>query len=98
MLAGLLAGLFIVLNILDVVTTRKVLGDGGYEANPIARLLMRFHLFIPAKIGMVFFVVLVMIGADENIGMKCGVICNGIYLFIVIFNLRSILLQKKEEG
>ena len=41
---------FIILNILDVTTTRKILASGGYEANPIARLLMKFHLFLPVKI------------------------------------------------
>lgn len=95
MLAAMLAGLFIILNVLDVATTQKVLGKGGYEANPIARLLMRLHLFIPAKIVMVFFVVLVMIWSDESVGVATGIICNGIYLFIVIFNLRSIRMLKK---
>jgi hypothetical protein len=90
MLVALLAGLFIILNILDIATTQRVLGNGGYEANPIARLLMRLHLFIPAKIVVVFFVVMIMIGADEGIGVATGIICNGIYLFIVISNLRNI--------
>ena len=30
----LLAVLFVILNILDIRTTRKVLSQGGYEANP----------------------------------------------------------------
>ena len=91
----LLAILFIILNILDITTTRKVLRNGGYEANPLAKLLMRFHLFIPAKIVMVMIILLMMAVLDENTGIKLGIICCGIYGFIVWNNFRAIRLQSQ---
>ena len=93
MIIFLLAIFFIILNILDITTTRKILSHGGYEANPIARLLMRFHLFIPAKIIMVLFILLIMIMADEKTGINTGILCCGIYCFIVWSNYRTIRLQ-----
>jgi len=92
----LLAILFIILNILDITTTRKVLRNGGYEANPLAKLLMRFHLFIPAKIVMVMIILLMMAVLDENTGIKLGIICCGIYGFIVWNNIRAIRLQSQD--
>jgi len=86
----LLAVLFIILNILDVTTTRKVLRDGGYEANPIVRFLIRLHLFIPAKIIMVILIIVIMAFSDRGTGIYTGIICCGIYSFIVWNNLRSI--------
>ena len=96
MILLLLALLFIILNILDITTTRKVLRNGGYEANPIARLLMRFHLFIPAKIGMIIIILLMMAALDENTGITLGMIVCGIYGFIVWNNFRTIKLQGKD--
>jgi hypothetical protein len=96
MILFLLATLFIILNILDMTTTRKVLSNGGYEANPIARLLMRFHLFIPAKIIMVLFVLLIMIMAEGKTGINTGILCCGIYGFIVWNNFRTIRLQSQD--
>ena len=96
MILFLLAMLFIILNILDVTTTRKVLKNGGYEANPIARLLMRFHLFLPAKVIMVLLILLIIIMADEETGIKTGIICCGIYIFIVWNNFRTLRLQTQD--
>lgn len=96
MILLLLALLFIILNILDITTTRKVLRNGGYEANPIARLLMRFHLFIPVKIIMILFILLIMLMADEGTGITTGAICCGIYIFIVWNNYRTISLQSQD--
>jgi len=92
----LLAILFIILNILDITSSRKVLRNGGYEANPIARLLMRYQLFIPAKIVMVMIIILMMAMLDENAGIKLGIICCGIYGFIVWNNFRAIRLQSQD--
>jgi hypothetical protein len=94
MILFLLAMLFIILNILDVTTTRKVLKNGGYEANPIARLLMRFNLFLPAKIIMVLVILLIM--AEEETGTMTGIICCGIYIFIVWNNFRTLRLQTQD--
>ena len=96
MVTFLLAIIFVILNILDITTTRKVLRDGGYEANPIARLLMRFHLFIPAKIIMIIIVLSMMIVFDENAGTTLGFIVCGIYGFIVWNNFRTIRLQRED--
>ena len=95
MILLLLTLLFIILNLLDITTTRKVLRNGGYEANPIARLLMRFHLFIPVKIGMIFIILLMMAVMDENTGISLGIICCGIYGFIVLNKLITIRLQSQ---
>ena len=96
MILLLLAIIFIILNILDITTTRKVLRNGGYEANPIDSLLMRFHLFIPVKIGMIIFILLMMAALDENTGITLGMIVCGIYGFIVWNNFRTIKLQAKD--
>ena len=96
MILLLLAIIFIILNILDITTTRKVLRNGGYEANPIVRLLMRFHLFIPVKIVMIFIILLMMAVMDENTGISLGIICCGIYGFIVLNNVRTISLQSQD--
>jgi len=72
------------------------LKDGGYEANPIARLLMRFHLFMPAKILMVIIILLMMAVLDENTGKTLGIIVCGIYGFIVWNNFRTIRLQSQD--
>lgn len=93
----LLAILFVILNILDVTTTRKVLKNGGYEANPIARLLMYLHLFLPVKIVTVIIVVFLMSSLDEGFGVMLGLTCCGIYVFIVSSNFRTIRLQNMER-
>lgn len=96
MILSLLAVFFVILNILDVKTTQKILKNGGYEANPIARLLMKFHLFIPTKIIMVIIILFVMFKADNDMGMMTGVICCGIYIPIILSNYRTIRLQLQE--
>ena len=96
MITFLLAIIFVILNILDITTTRKVLRDGGYEANPIANLLMRFHLFIPAKIIMIIIVLSMMTVLDENTSITLGIIVCGIYGFIVWNNFRTVRLQSQD--
>ncbi|KAF0155439.1 MAG: hypothetical protein FD159_2173 [Syntrophaceae bacterium] len=96
MILLLLAIIFIILNILDITTTRKILRNGGYEANPLARFLMRIHLFIQAKILMVVIVFLMTI-SNESTGIPVGILCCGIYFFIVLNNLRTIRLQLKDK-
>lgn len=96
MIMLLLALLFIILNILDITTTKKVLRNGGYEVNPIARLLMKFHLFLLAKILMVIIILLMMTMTNETAGITVGLICCGIYGFIVLNNLLTIRLQSQD--
>ncbi len=93
----LLATLLIILNILDVTTTNRILRDGGYEANPLARSLMRIHLFIPAKILTVVFIVFLMVTSNESTGIDVGILCCGIYFIIVLNNLRTIRQQSKDK-
>jgi hypothetical protein len=88
--------IFIILNILDITTTRKILRNGGYEANPLARFLMKFHLFLPAKIITVLLILLVMIMAEEEIGIKARLICCRNYGFIVWNSFRMIRLQAQD--
>lgn len=90
MILFLLSLLFVILNILDITTTRKVLRNGGYEANPIARLLMRYHLFIPAKAVMVIVILLMMAAADKDAGTILGLLCCGMYVLVVGNNIRSL--------
>ena len=96
MIIFLLAVFFIILNILDVSTTNKALKQGGREVNPLARLLMKLHLFIPAKILVTCLVVFLMLNADEETGIMLGTICCGIYAVIVGSNYRTLRIQAKE--
>jgi len=57
---------------------------------------MRFHLFLPAKIIMVLLILLIMIMVEEEIGIKTGIICCGIYGFIVWNSFRTIRLQDQD--
>ncbi len=43
-----LAVCFVVLNVLDVWTTRKALALGGRELNPVVRFFMNRGWFVPA--------------------------------------------------
>ncbi|HQI25359.1 MAG TPA: DUF5658 family protein [Smithella sp.] len=92
----LLAVFFIILNILYVTTANNMLKHGGYEANPLVRLLMKLHLFIPAKILVTCLVVFLMLNADEETGIMLGTICCGIYAVIVGSNYRTLRIQAKE--
>ncbi len=93
----LLAILLIILNILDMTTTNRILRNGGYEANPLARFLMHIHLFIPAKILMVVLIIFLMVTSNESTGIEVGILCCGIYFFIVLNNLRTIWLQSQDK-
>ncbi|HBL53070.1 MAG TPA: hypothetical protein DDZ34_03300 [Syntrophaceae bacterium] len=88
---------FIILNILDVTTTNRILSMGGYEANPIVWLLMKFHLFIPCKIAAVIFFVLLVLFSQPPTGLimaACGCL---LYLLIVGNNLYQIHQESMGE-
>ena len=77
-------------NILDVTTTNRILSMGGYETNPLVRLLMRFHLFVPCKIAVIIFFVLLVLFSQPPTGLimvACGCL---LYLLIVGNNLYQI--------
>ena len=97
MMEFLLSIVFIILNILDVTTTNRILSMGGYETNPIVRLLMRFHLFVPCKIAVVIFFVLLVLFSQPPTGLimaACGCL---IYLLIVGNNLYQIHQESMGE-
>lgn len=96
MIIFLLAVFFIILNILDVSTTNKALKQGGREVNPLARLLMKLHLFMPAKVLITCLVVFTMFYADEGTGITLGIFCCCIYAVIVGSNYRTLRLQARE--
>ena len=96
MIIFLLAVFFIILNILDVSTTNKALKQGGREVNPLARLLMKLHLFIPAKVLITCLVVFTMFYADEGTGITLGIFCCCIYTVIVGSNYRALRLKARE--
>jgi len=73
---------FIVLNVLDVLSTYKILSLGGVELNPISRFFIKLHLFIPFKI--IITCILVIFIVFSNIFN--AIILNGILLFIVYNN------------
>ena len=57
---------------------------------------MRFDLFLPAKIITVLLILLIMIMAEEEIGIKTWLICCEIYGFIVWNSFRTIRLQAQD--
>ncbi|OPY17908.1 MAG: hypothetical protein A4E74_00965 [Syntrophus sp. PtaB.Bin075] len=90
--------LIIILNILDVYTTRLALKQGGYEANPLVRFLMRNHLFIPVKAAVVTAVIMLMAASDQHTALLTGVFCCLIYLAIVGNNFRTLRHLKKRSS
>ena len=101
MIVFLLATGFIVLSILDVRTTRKVLALGGYEANPIVRVLMKWHLFIPVKTIATAVVAMIILFANVPAAVHLGLFACILYSLIVVNNLWAIRQAHKwsqEEG
>ena len=88
-----LAVSFVILNILDVVTTRRILALGGYEANPISRVLMKFNLFLPVKI-----IITTILASDiiSNQNQTNGLILCGIISLFVINNYYQLYMYNKE--
>lgn len=89
-----LALCFIILNILDITTTRKIIALGGSELNPIPYLLMKIKLFIPVKIiitlGIAFF-----IAVNQNLFINLQ-LCAIISIFVVS-NYYQLYLHKKNQ-
>ena len=100
MIVFLLAAGFIVLSILDVRTTSKVLALGGYEANPIVRLLMKWNLFIPFKTIATAAVAMIILFANEPGSIHLGLFSCILYSLIVLNNLWAIRQARKwsQEG
>lgn len=89
----LLSIIFIILNILDVITTNKILRVGGFEANPIVRLLMEIKMFIPMKI-LGTLIVLYIIALSNS--LQVGLVCCGIISLFCINNCYQLYQYYKE--
>ena len=93
----LLALFFVILNILDIVTTRRALALGAREANPFARILMKHRLFIPAKILAAALILFIMYGQEPENAIWTGSLCCLLYTGVVINNIRAIKIQKSTK-
>ena len=81
--------LVVVLNVVDIITTNKIISNGGKELNPFVKLLMRIlgkRWWLP-KVAMIISISGLMTFGDE--GAIWLTILNVIYLAIVYSNLRQ---------
>ncbi len=85
---------FIILNLLDVTSTKKILSLGGREDNPIVRFLMKIKLFIPIKILVTLFLAAFIV--TDKSGLTGFVLC-GVILLFVINNYIQLYLYYKEN-
>ncbi len=86
---------FIILNIMDVMTTNRVLAMGGYEANPIVRLLIKFRLFVPFKAAGTLFFVWIVLTSKPPVSTYLAVSCTLFYVLLVGNNLYQIYKELK---
>lgn len=89
-----LALCFIILNILDITTTRKIIALGGSELNPIPWLLMKLKIFVPVKMIITLFIALFMVN-NQNITNNF-ILCAIISIFVVS-NYYQLYLHKKNQ-
>lgn len=80
----------VLLNILDVVTTKQALALGAREANPIVRLLMRWRLFIPVKVAVLIFFIWVILNAEAAAALTAGSFLCLFYGLLVASNVKTI--------
>lgn len=90
----LLIFLFIILNILDIVTTRKALALGAREVNPLARFLMKHRLFLPVKGMVTLLIVWIILSQEPEGAILTGSLCCLLYIGVIINNIRAIKIQK----
>ncbi|HQF37304.1 MAG TPA: DUF5658 family protein [Candidatus Dojkabacteria bacterium] len=87
------ATIFIILNILDIITTKKIISLGGYEVNLIPRMLLKIKLFTPVKLAVTIALsIFIMINEDVYI----GIIFCGIMSLFVINNYYQLYMYNKE--
>ena len=88
----LLSIVFTFLNVIDIITTNRILALDGEEMNPIIRVLMRFKLFIPVKIiSNIIIIYIIMLSP-----IKTGIILCCIISFFSINNCVQLYLDSKE--
>lgn len=89
----LYAASYVALNLADYLTTKKILKEGGYEYNPIARFLIKKKCFGVFKIISTLMGVTA-IYLDEKPKTHSKTLI-GIYSFVVANNLNQIMQHKK---
>lgn len=87
--------LYGILNLLDYLTTKKILKNGGYEKNPIANFLIKKKIFGVSKTISTAMGMTSIYSDDEQSNITKGLI--GIYGLVVFNNLIQILKQKKSH-
>lgn len=96
--------ILIVLNGLDVYTTKKVLNSGGYEKNPLMKKVLDIAgfkgLVVSKIVGLFIWGVVIFLLMDKAlvIFLVLSIILNGLYGYIVYNNYNIIKkLDKKRE-
>lgn len=81
----------LVLNILDYLTTRKILKNGGVELNPIMKWCIEKNLFMPVKSILTLFVAgLIYFFRNNNYVVIAGLVIVVGYVWIVWHNWRQL--------
>jgi hypothetical protein len=83
---------FTFLNVIDVITTNRILARGGEEMNPFIRILMKFNLFIPIKIAANLFIIYLILMSSITTGIVCCLIMS----VFAINNCIQLYLDNKE--
>jgi hypothetical protein len=66
-----------------------------YEANPIVRLLMKWHLFIPVKTTATAVVAMIILFANAPAAIHLGLFSCALYSLLVLNNLWAIRQARK---
>ena len=80
----------LVLGILDYLTTRKILKNGGVELNPIMKWCIEKNLFMPVKSILTLFVVGLIYFFRNNYVVIAGLVIVVGYVWIVWHNWRQL--------
>ena len=69
----LLAGCFLAIETIDILTTRYIIGNGGYEANPVvATVVDSTPSFIALKFGISAIILLMALYAENRVKLGSG--------------------------
>jgi len=82
----------LVLGILDYLTTRKILKNGGVELNPVMKWCIEKNLFIPVKAMFTLFVagLIYSFGKNNHVVAIAGLVIVAGYVWIVWHNWRQL--------
>jgi len=89
------AVLFVILNVLDITTTRRIIALGGREVWPLPWLLMKINLYLPIKIIVTLALAILIIINSE---MSTGLVLCGIISLFVINNCYQLYKYNQEVG